>query len=193
MPRWDVRSVLALEGPPPCGPGKVLKGSERMKIDKGLANRSRPAHNPVFRRDNLSVIVFVTVCTEGRRPVLQNADVHRLLCATWSRFDAWMVGRYVLMPDHLHLFCAPGRAADPPVLARWVAAWKSASAASWASVGLGKIWQRDFWDTQLRRGDSYTDKWEYVRMNPVRKGLVTECEMWPYQGELNELLWHDAR
>ncbi|MCX7914880.1 MAG: hypothetical protein N3A53_01065, partial [Verrucomicrobiae bacterium] len=54
-----------------------------------------------------------------------------------------------------------------------------------------EIWQRDFWDTQLRRGESYSAKWEYVRQNPMRAGLVAKAAHWPYQGELNILEWHD--
>ena len=53
------------------------------------------------------------------------------------------------------------------------------------------LWQRDCWDRQLRTGESYAQKWEYVRNNPVRKGLVANADDWPYQGELNVLEWHE--
>jgi hypothetical protein len=53
------------------------------------------------------------------------------------------------------------------------------------------IWQMDCWDTQLRAGQSYGAKWDYVRNNAVRHGLVARAEDWPYQGELNILPWHD--
>ncbi|MEO6971176.1 MAG: hypothetical protein ABI217_09810 [Chthoniobacterales bacterium] len=53
----------------------------------------------------------------------------------------------------------------------------------------GALWQRHHWDRQLRKGESYDDKWEYVRSNPVRHGLVTDAGAWPYQGELSELRW----
>ena len=58
-------------------------------------------------------------------------------------------------------------------------------------VADGKVWQRDCWDRQLRREESYAEKWAYVHQNPVRAGLVAESEQWPYQGELNTLMWHD--
>ena len=53
------------------------------------------------------------------------------------------------------------------------------------------LFQMQCWDTQLRTGESYAQKWEYVRNNPVRKGLCQVPEDWPYQGELNVLAWHD--
>ena len=42
---------------------------------------------------------------------------------------------------------------------------------------------RDF-DHVLRNDESYAQKWEYVRENPVRAGLVAEWHEWPYQGEI---------
>jgi putative transposase len=50
-------------------------------------------------------------------------------------------------------------------------------------------WQRDFWDTRLRRGENYTQKWNYVRENPLRAGLVKRPEDWLFQGRMNILLW----
>jgi len=39
-------------------------------------------------------------------------------------------------------------------------------------------------DHVLRSDESYGEKWDYVRHNPVRAGLVRECDDWPYQGEI---------
>lgn len=92
------------------------------------------------------------------------------------------------MPDHLHLFCAP--ATFPPEDFRsWLRFWKAHVSRVWPSPNEQPIWQQDGWDTQLRKGDSYTEKWNYVRQNPVRAGLVTDPDDWPYQGELHSLPW----
>lgn len=93
------------------------------------------------------------------------------------------------MPDHVHLFCAP--ATFPAVELRvWVSYWKARSA---KLSGLGRdLWQQNFWDTQMRRHESYGAKREYVRQNPVRAGLVGSPEIWPFQGEMNELRWRDG-
>jgi REP element-mobilizing transposase RayT len=69
----------------------------------------------------------------------------------------------------------------------WVRYWKSLASRRWPVPGQQPIWQRDFWDTELRNDDSYEAKWEYVRNNPVRRGLCTSPEAWPYFGELNVL------
>src|SRR5437667_8112854 len=41
-------------------------------------------------------------------------------------------------------------------------------------------WQRDFVDHRLRKEESYREKADYIRANPVRAGLVTQAEEWPY-------------
>ena len=46
------------------------------------------------------------------------------------------------------------------------------------------LWQPGFFDRALRNDESYSQKWEYVRANPVRAGLVARADEWPYQGEL---------
>ena len=57
------------------------------------------------------------------------------------------------------------------------------------SDGLGRAWQNGFFDHLLRGGESYAEKWNYVRMNPVRAGLVEQPEDWPFAGEIEALRW----
>jgi REP element-mobilizing transposase RayT len=54
---------------------------------------------------------------------------------------------------------------------------------------LGKsqaLWQRGF-DHLIRKTESYAQKWDYVRENPVRAGLVNRHEDWPFQGGIVEI------
>ena len=150
--------------------------------------RHRPVHQPLVEQHNRSIIVFLTVCTKGRQPLLANRRTHQALGEAWTQADHWLVGRYVIMPDHLHLFCAPGRLPVKPLI-NWVRYWK-ASVSKSVGAGEGSFWQADFWDTQLRRHESYAAKWDYVRNNPVRAGLAAGPDDWPYQGEQNLLRWH---
>ena len=161
-----------------------------MSDKKTFYDRKRPAHQPVEDRANASRIVFLTVCSEKRNSILCNDEVHRLLLDCWKKADGWLVGRYVLMPDQVHLFCSPV-GLEYPALSRWVQYWKSLSARVWPNPEVGKAWQLDFWDSQLRKGESYTEKWHYVLNNPVRADLVDSSTNGPYQGEMNDLFWHD--
>ena len=53
----------------------------------------------------------------------------------------------------------------------------------------GFRWQPHPFHHRLRREESYADKWNYVRENPLRKGLVENADDWPFQGMLNSLRW----
>ena len=152
-----------------------------------LPQRHRPAHPAVVERLDRPTIVFVTVCTANRKAILANEACAATILNAWRRADSWLVGRYVIMPDHVHLFCAPTATAVP--LQRWVQFWKSCSSRAWPQPSDHPIWQRDFWDRQLRGEDSYAEKWEYVHANPVRHGLAPTPDAWPYAGEINVIRW----
>ena len=149
-----------------------------------LPKRKRPVHLPHLRRHNEPVILFVTVCSKDRKPILASAELHQAFVDCWTSSRSYLVGRSVLMPDHIHLFCAPATYACESVSA-WCRYWKGTLTRRFPD--LKPIWQRDCWDTQLRSGEHYHEKWEYVRLNPVRKELVKRAEDWPFQGELHML------
>jgi putative transposase len=149
-----------------------------------MAHRKKTAHG-VWIVPDRPTIVFITVCTRDRRPWLATEANHEQLCTVWERANAWLVGRYVLMPDHLHLFAAPGPLNLP--LENWVRYWKSQFTKIHQEGS--RNWQADHWDTRLRFGESYEEKWWYTRNHPVRAGLVASVEEWPFQGELNRLEW----
>ena len=48
--------------------------------------------------------------------------------------------------------------------------WKSLMTKTLKAEVSETVWQRHHWDRQLRRGESYDNKWEYVQSNPVRHG-----------------------
>jgi len=114
--------------------------------------------------------------------------MHNLLREAWSDSSHWLVGRYVILPDHVHLFCSPVVGCGIP-LERWVAFWKNSVARKWkaAHENTGPLWQKQFWDRRLRADESYNQKWDYVRNNPVRHGHCQRTEDWPHQGEILEL------
>ncbi len=91
------------------------------------------------------------------------------------------------MPDHVHFFCTPELDAKP--LPKFMGSWKE-----WTSKNIkrvleipGPLWQEQFFDHVLRSSESYAQKWGYVRENPVRAGLVTNADDWPWQGEVEAL------
>ncbi|HEX7632211.1 MAG TPA: transposase, partial [Lacunisphaera sp.] len=121
-------------------------------------------------------LFFITTCTARRRPLLANASARQIIEAVWTKsalLDGWYPGRYVLMPDHVHFFARPAIEAKP--LADWMKTWKSVASRQLAREALidPPIWQPDYFDHFVRSVSAYEEKWEYVRQNPVRKGLCS--------------------
>lgn len=146
--------------------------------------RHSPAHGVHLRSDGPNV-VFLTVTTEKREPWLADAHIRRELHRLWEQeAQAWWVGDYLLMPDHLHLFCVPNDLRFE--VERWIAFWKDRLAKTCPAAGR---WQRGGFHHRLRSRVECEEKWTYVRENPVRKGLVARPDEWPYQGRVHPVGW----
>lgn len=133
-------------------------------------------------------IYFVTACTAERRRLLADDLVHEAFVRfvrNGAARGAW-VGRYVLMPDHLHLFVVLED--DRMRLSAWIGSLKKAVSKILRARGAASPhWQKGFFDHVMRGSESYSEKWDYVRANPVRAGLGAQAEDWPYSGEIHEL------
>ena len=162
----------------------MLRRSQTRRYKTGMAGRLRRLETIHERHP----IYFVTACTAERRPLLANKPIHD----TFLRFaenasarGAW-VGRYVLMPDNLHLFLVLED--DRIRLSEWIRSLKNTISKTLRARGdLSPHWQKGFFDHVMRGGDSYSQKWQYVQANPVRAGLASRPEGWPYAGEIHSL------
>ena len=132
---------------------------------------------PVLATSGEPEVFFITICCVPRGPnQLASPEV-------WQAIDEAITHRERLgdldcclalaMPDHFHaLLIFPGRKRMMAV----VSAFKS-----WLASRHGIQWQRDFFDHRLRGWESAQEKAHYIRMNPVRAGLVTNPQDWPFQ------------
>ena len=87
------------------------------------------------------------------------------------------------MPDHVHLFVTTD---DEKIsLAAWMKSLKNTISKTLRTAGVvAPHWQKTFFDHLLRGEESYSEKWSYVRENPVRAGLATNAENWPFIGKI---------
>jgi putative transposase len=168
----------------------IFGEKEIMNNDNKLPERGHPAHFPTVEKHNRTTIIFLTVCSKDRKEIFDSLEFHSLIRKAWAGNREWAVGSYVIMPDHIHLFCAPATA-YPASLKRWIMKWKSYCSRNWHDRKFGEIWQRNYWDRQLRQSESYREKSDYIRMNPVRKGLVSLSKEWLFQGIFSTLIWTD--
>ena len=119
---------------------------------------------------------FITISCKARgKNQLCNNEVLELaresLNFRQNRQELW-VHLFLLMPDHLHAIMSFG--ADVS-MRTCIAQWKR-----YITSKSTVAWQRDFFDHRLRNDDSYVEKAQYIRMNPVRAGWVKNPEEWKY-------------
>lgn len=128
-------------------------------------------------------LYFITICTIHRQKIGDLETARRAfkayICRAHDEFGV-AIGRYVIMPDHLHFFV---RGSDGVKLAQWVNGLKRGISVALGATKKHPLWQPGFFDHVLRNDESYGQKWEYVRENPVRAGLVSRADEWPYEGE----------
>jgi putative transposase len=146
--------------------------------------RKKPRLSRLFSVYPEGAVFFITFCTHERRSLLANDAIHRAFqgfCSQALKRNI-IVGRYVLMPNHLHLFV---HLPNPNDLPFWIKSLKNfLSKALREQSTEPPHWQKGFFDHLLRSEESSVEKWEYARLNPVRAGLVGDACDWPYQGEI---------
>ena len=134
-------------------------------------------------------IYFITFCTWRKVSLLASCDVVNAFCqaAHDAQVHAIAVGKYVIMPDHIHCFIRVGGEGRIGLAVK--ALKRAITKVVHAAQKDVHVWQEGFFDHVLRSAESYSEKWEYVRANPVRAGLVKNVEEWPFQGEVETIRW----
>ncbi|HXY14450.1 MAG TPA: hypothetical protein VEI26_08125 [Terriglobales bacterium] len=90
----------------------------------------------------------------------------------------------VIMPEHVHLLLTPLRDSSgwPYALAAILKLIKGTSARSVNKLHStsGPVWQEESFDHVLRSEESFVEKLDYMRQNPVRRGLVQRPDDYPW-------------
>ena len=173
------------------GPACQAEAIQRRMVGRSLVRpfKGRPPRLAQVYSSNGNPIYFVTFNTFKREQILANPDVHDAFLAFARRgiVRGAVIGGYVIMPDHVHVFVR----LEPSVrLGGYFGSMKLMLSKRLKSIGdLGPHWQEGFFDHVMRNGESCSEKWNYVRMNPVRAGLVSDWQEWPYRGELEHVEW----
>ncbi len=138
---------------------------------------------------------FFTVVSYRRQPVLCDPPVRAALrkaIAVARRKHPFTINAWVLLPDHLHcLWTLPPGDAD--YATRWAIIKRHTSLAcrdthrrvEWLTTSRQKhrestLWQRRYWEHQVRDETDFIRRADYLHYNPVKHGLVQRVADWPY-------------
>jgi REP element-mobilizing transposase RayT len=148
--------------------------------------------------------LFITFCTariilppEARDLVLEHclreggvaAEAGEGACPTNATPVRIRLYAVVVMPDHVHLLLSPKRDPQgwPYPLVDILQCMKGTTAHRINKLlhRGGPVWQEESFDHILRSDESLAAKCEYIRQNPVRRGLVPRAEDYRW-------MWLDA-
>jgi putative transposase len=138
---------------------------------------------------------FFTVVTYRRQRFLCNETVRTALREGIQATQAthpFTIDGWVLLPDHLHcIWTLPVDDADFGI--RWAMIKRYVTKQcnpelkrdDWMKRSKQKrkestIWQRRFWEHQIRDDRDYENHMDYLHYNPVKHGLVAKVANWQY-------------
>jgi REP element-mobilizing transposase RayT len=122
---------------------------------------------------------FVTFTTIERRELSPAARTIILDCCVHDHGVTYFLRTICIMPDHVHMAF---KAYDEWRLADITRRIKSVSARliNKLAGSRGSVWQNESFDRIARSGEDLRKKCEYICANPVRAGLVSSVEGWPW-------------
>ena len=126
-------------------------------------------------------IYLLTTVTEGRTPYFSNVELACTACRamlerrTWGDANALC---WVLMPDHWHGLIELGEHDDLSVVMNRLKS--RISKALQPQTQTPFRWARGFHDHALRKDEDLLTAARYIIANPVRAGLVSDINDYPY-------------
>lgn len=136
-------------------------------------------------------LYFFTLTTEQRRPLLTQPELRSALRQAIEQVRQrypFVIHAWVLLPEHLHCIWELSDD-DGDYGRRWsmIKRHTSQQLALPTSVSLSRhlrresgLWQRRFWEHQIRDQQDYQRHLDYVHWNPVKHGLVRQVVDWPW-------------
>lgn len=149
-----------------------------------------------YRRANTAGATYCfTVVTYRRQPILCDTPVRTALrdaIVAVREQRPFTIDACVLLPDHLHcIWTLPPDDVDFPV--RWSMIKRRVSVAcaaaykrpDWITASKRKhrestLWQRRYWEHQIRDETDFIRHVDYIHYNPVKHGLCQQVAEWPH-------------
>jgi putative transposase len=138
---------------------------------------------------------FITCSCYHRKPWLNSArrrDLFLTILEQARQRYRFVVLGYVVMPEHFHLLVTEPQEGDPSKLMQVVKQRfaqrvlrrsrrkRNGSQASLWDPGPTHVWQARCYDFNVWTERKRVEKLRYMHRNPVKRGLVTEPEQWPW-------------
>jgi len=151
---------------------------------------------PEYRRSRAEgATYFFTVVTYRRQSILclaKSLEALRDVFKNTAERRPFQVDAWVVLPDHLHFIWSLPEG-DSDYSTRWAIIKKEltkrlrtlvdadvVSTRSRVRHREGLVWQRRFWEHQIRDERDYRAHVDYIHFNPVKHGCVRTPKDWPF-------------
>ncbi len=133
---------------------------------------------PIRRAPQEIRTYFLTAVTADRRRIFHVSSNSELLQETILGYRSqgrFLVHAFVIMPDHFHAILTPDREVSLEKAMQFIK-----GGFSFRLKSKRDVWVRSFNESQIRTEVKFSNSVRYIEENPVRAGLVTEPEEYPY-------------
>jgi len=125
---------------------------------------------------------FVTTKTSQNRALFRVTEIAETVVRTMLHYrekGEYFLHEFVLMPDHLHVLITPSCINSLEKLMQFIKGGSSYRIHQQREQKLD-LWHAGFHDWTIRDNADWKAKAQYIRLNPVKAGLVGHPEDWPY-------------
>jgi putative transposase len=139
----------------------------------------------LVRYQQCGVFHFLTFSCYRRQPLLGDQTAYSVFESELEavrRQYGFVVGGYVLMPEHVHLLVGEPRNAS---LAVAMQVLKQKTSRKLKGRGEAQFWQRRYYDFNVWSEEKRVEKLRYMHRNPVRRGLAAKPEDWRWSSFLH--------
>ncbi len=128
-------------------------------------------------------VYAVTFRTKAYRFTYPDLDIIRSLLLSGHQIE-YLLYVACIMPDHVHAIVQPIEIprGNWKSISQIMKRWKGASAIRINKLHhrSGRIWQTDSYDHIIRNQQDFDETWNYIVMNPVKAGIVSQIEEYPF-------------
>ena len=139
-----------------------------------------------YRRSNTAgACYFFTVVTYHRKKIFSsetNVDILRDAFRKIKTEQPFEIEAIVVLPDHLHCLWKM-----PEGDANYSSRWREIKKYVTKRITVirndrqeGDIWQRRFWEHQIKDAEDWRSHMDYLHFNPVKHGYVSAPSFWKF-------------
>jgi putative transposase len=144
---------------------------------------SEKKHRLSLDRYKGPVTVAYTACIRNRATFFSKAlhaeQAAKVLIDEATKWNCDVV-IYLFMPDHVHILMKGTR--EDSDTYRVMRVFKQKTGFLFSKAGFGIVWQKDFYDHILRTESDFSNQLQYILENPVRGGLASRWQEYPFKG-----------